>query len=291
MSVLEIRNPTIRSFVYGSLSGTCSTLLFQPLDLVKTRMQSQSSIVLNQHGKTKKLGMFQVMVQVVKKERLPGLWKGTIPSLIRCVPGVGIYFGTLDYLSIKLLKNPKQPKPIEAMLLGFTARTVTVITLLPVTVIKTRYESGLFSYANVWIAIQNIYQSEGFKGSFRGLLPTLFRDVPFSGLYYLCYSQLKQTLVNGKQNSPELLPRSFKTFVCGLIAGLFASTVTHPADVVKTRIQIEPQRYFSISQTIKIIYKDGDVFRGLTPRIIRRTLMTALTWTIFEFLIQRSDKN
>uniref|UniRef100_A0A0L8FT75 Uncharacterized protein n=3 Tax=Octopus bimaculoides TaxID=37653 RepID=A0A0L8FT75_OCTBM len=30
----------IKSFLAGSLSGTCSALLFQPLDLVKTRLQS-----------------------------------------------------------------------------------------------------------------------------------------------------------------------------------------------------------------------------------------------------------
>ena len=28
-----------KAFVAGALSGTCSTLLFQPFDLVKTRLQ------------------------------------------------------------------------------------------------------------------------------------------------------------------------------------------------------------------------------------------------------------
>ena len=34
------QSPVVKSFLAGSLSGTCSTLLFQPLDLVKTRVQS-----------------------------------------------------------------------------------------------------------------------------------------------------------------------------------------------------------------------------------------------------------
>lgn len=33
-------HPAIKAFMCGSLSGTCSTLLFQPLDLVKTRLQT-----------------------------------------------------------------------------------------------------------------------------------------------------------------------------------------------------------------------------------------------------------
>lgn len=33
-------HPALKAFVCGSFSGTCSTLLFQPLDLIKTRLQS-----------------------------------------------------------------------------------------------------------------------------------------------------------------------------------------------------------------------------------------------------------
>ena len=32
-------SPVVKSFLAGSLSGTCSTLMFQPLDLIKTRVQ------------------------------------------------------------------------------------------------------------------------------------------------------------------------------------------------------------------------------------------------------------
>ena len=85
MSILEIQNPTIRSFVYGSLSGTCSTLLFQPLDLVKTRMQRHSFLTTNLHGKSKKLGMMQVLIDVVRKEQLFSLWRGTIPVSSICI--------------------------------------------------------------------------------------------------------------------------------------------------------------------------------------------------------------
>lgn len=37
------QNPIIKAFLAGSVSGTCSTILFQPLDLVKTRIQTQKS--------------------------------------------------------------------------------------------------------------------------------------------------------------------------------------------------------------------------------------------------------
>lgn len=39
LSVLQL-HPVIKAFLCGSISGTCSTLLFQPLDLLKTRLQT-----------------------------------------------------------------------------------------------------------------------------------------------------------------------------------------------------------------------------------------------------------
>ena len=32
--------PVVKAFLAGSVSGTCSTIIFQPLDLVKTRLQN-----------------------------------------------------------------------------------------------------------------------------------------------------------------------------------------------------------------------------------------------------------
>lgn len=40
--VVKFQSSVLGAFVAGSLSGTCSTILFQPLDLVKTRLQTQS---------------------------------------------------------------------------------------------------------------------------------------------------------------------------------------------------------------------------------------------------------
>lgn len=39
MLTIFFQSPIVKSFVCGMFSGTCSTLLFQPLDLVKTRIQ------------------------------------------------------------------------------------------------------------------------------------------------------------------------------------------------------------------------------------------------------------
>ena len=126
-----LANPVFKAFLAGSFSGTCTTILFQPLDLVKTRIQSSKA--------DKKLGMFSVARQVLETERLPGLWRGMVPSIARTVPGVGLYFGSLHWLKTATLGAGVQPSAVEAVMLGMVARTIAGALMIPVTVIKTRF--------------------------------------------------------------------------------------------------------------------------------------------------------
>ena len=36
-----------------------------------------------------------------------------------------------------------------------------------------------------------VMKTQGFFGLFRGLPPTILRDVPFSGIYWTCYENIK----------------------------------------------------------------------------------------------------
>ena len=60
------------------------------------------------------------------------------------------------------------------------------------------------------------------------------------------------------------------SFSCGIISGIFASVVTHPADVVKTSMQLFPSRYRH--DPLRRIFKDqgfSGFFVGLLPRLVR----------------------
>ncbi|KAK7940223.1 hypothetical protein WMY93_003549 [Mugilogobius chulae] len=273
---LAVAHPALKAFMCGSLSGTCSTLLFQPLDLVKTRLQTLQSSV--QPG-TSRVGMVTVFLNVVRTEKLLGLWKGVSPSFARTIPGVGIYFSTYFTLKQHFVQE-KSPGAMEAVLLGGGARTVAGVIMLPVTVIKTRFECGRYSYGSVAGALRSVCQTEGPGALFSGLCATLLRDVPFSGIYVMFYSQSKAAL-----------PTEFKlsvyaplaNFSCGVLAGVLASLITQPADVVKTQVQINPQ--LRTLQAITCIYMEHGVqgfFRGAVPRLLRRTMMAAMAWTVYE---------
>lgn len=58
---------------------------------------------------------------------------------MRCVPGVGIYFGTLYSLKQYFLRG-HPPTALESVILGAGSRSVAGVCMSPITVIKTRYE-------------------------------------------------------------------------------------------------------------------------------------------------------
>jgi len=301
---MDLANPVMKAFLAGSFSGTCSTVLFQPLDLVKTRIQNHQSSVSNTSSTAssaatinKKPGMYQIARHVLATERLPGLWRGIMPSITRTVPGVGLYFGSLHWLKSGF--GDQKPSAIQCVLLGMTARSFAATVMIPITVIKTRYESGLFNYTRMSSALVQIYRQEGIRGLSCGLLPTIVRDAPYSGLYLMFYTQLKQNFVPTCRNMLGLKDdfgdnkgalQAATHFSCGMLAGLLASLVTHPADVVKTKMQINPEAYRSIVHASQKILADAGprgFLIGFAPRMLRRALMSSFAWTIYEEIMRK----
>jgi hypothetical protein len=67
-------DPTLaRKILAGSLSGGIATLITNPMELIKTRLQANSA-----QG-----GALAVVRKVVAADGITGLWKGTMPSAVR----------------------------------------------------------------------------------------------------------------------------------------------------------------------------------------------------------------
>ncbi|GIZ00527.1 mitochondrial glycine transporter [Caerostris extrusa] len=191
-----------------------------------------------------------------------------------------MYFSSVHYLQARF--GSKDPTPLESICFGVLARSFAGATLLPVTVLKTRYESGVYAY-NSFVFLN--WALDFFLGLFSGLVPTLMRDAPFSGIYLMFYTQAKKMVPSSMHEHVLIVPINFS---CGIIAGILASAITQPADVIKTKMQLYPQRYNTVPIAVTLVFKDSGVkgfFVGMVPRVLRRTLMAAMAWTVYEQVI------
>ncbi|PRP75462.1 hypothetical protein PROFUN_15747 [Planoprotostelium fungivorum] len=266
------------SLMYGGIAGAISSTIVQPLDVLKTRQQYSAQQGFNR-------GTMETAKMILKTEGVTGFWKGTGPTMLRAVPGNALYFFFLHAIT-SAVSPSTQNSSLSNFIIGGGTRAMVASVLLPVTVVKTRFEvDGGKRYGNTMRAILSIHREEGIRGLFRGWGATILRDAPFSGIYYFVYQKYH---VHGQNGSLiQSLPHSFLTLTSGGIAGIVATLCTHPQDVIKTRLQLQTQDHTNAWEATKTIYRKGGMvgfYRGLLPRIIRRPLVASLTWTIYEYL-------
>ena len=182
--------------------------------------------------------------------------------------------------------------------------------MMPITVIKVRYESNLYSYSSLWQASTAIFKTEGFRGFFAGFGATAVRDAPYAGLYVLFYEESKKRLssIVGKLEQKKITTTSSKeirgaglssstsagiNFASGILAAGLGTTFTNPFDAIKTRLQLMPDRYLNMGHAAKKMLREEGVaslFDGLGIRIARKAMSSALAWTVYEELIRRAER-
>ncbi|KAF0695089.1 Aste57867_14074 [Aphanomyces stellatus] len=260
-----------KHFSTGAVSGGLAAIAFQPLDVIRTHQQGTFN--------SQRQSVQQSVQRVLAEGGVGGLWRGTTPTLLRVCGGAGLYFVMLDQMQVQ------KRDAAAAFLGGAFARSFAGLIMSPLTIVKARMEwDTAATKTSMSSQFRGLVATYGWKGLYRGVWPTLLRDVPFSGLYVAIYSRLKNV---GFDGNPVAV-----NFGCGVAAGITATILVHPFDVVKTRMQLEMDGR-SVRATMLKMYTDEGVpgfLRGVVPRIFKRTLSTAITWTMYEYLSSEVQK-
>ncbi|EFC46847.1 predicted protein, partial [Naegleria gruberi] len=283
----------------GGVAGTFSTLLTQPMDVIKTNMILRADAFAKSERVHPRETMMTTARHIYKEQGIKGLYRGTIPTFIRVAPGSLLYYNMLSYLkemtitakthSIDALAKSRL-SPTESFLIAAFSRGLTGVILCPITVVKTRLEF-MENNRGVLETFSHIAKNEGLRGFFSGLFATLVRDIPNAGLNFLFYNQTRYALTNtfykGREKEMETSP--FITMPSGAVGGVLSSVITHPFDMIRTRLQLEPssntKAYNGVIHALVTITKNEGfrtLFRGVSPRIMKRAFASGLSWTILE---------
>ncbi|KAB5580408.1 mitochondrial carrier domain-containing protein [Coniochaeta sp. 2T2.1] len=313
-------------FLAGLTSGLLSAVLLQPIDLLKTRVQQSGP----HHSLRQTILDIRLQAQArtsspLLPSALASLWRGTVPSALRTGFGSAVYFTTLNTIRqnaarIPFLSTSKTTSAAGSgvsssslaklsntgnLIAGSAARAFAGFLLMPLTVIKVRYESSLYDYTSIPSAGRDILRRDGLRGFFAGFGATAVRDAPYAGLYVLFYEQSKKRLSASRwllaetpsQTGTGTTTMGFSraaaiNFTSALSAGVFCSVLTNPFDAVKTRIQLQPGEYKNMfAGGRKMLAEEGvrSMLDGLMLRMSRKALSSALAWTVYEELIRRAE--
>ncbi|XP_026865297.2 LOW QUALITY PROTEIN: solute carrier family 25 member 40 [Electrophorus electricus] len=303
----------------ASCSGALLTSLFvTPLDVIKIRLQAQRSpfpkgkcfvycnglmdhicVCENGNGKAwyKPRGHFNgtldAFIKIVRTEGFKSLWSGLPPTLVMAVPATVIYFTCYDQLCSALRFHMNDQADKAPLLAGALARVGSATLISPLELIRTKLQSERQSYRELSAPFAQVVRAEGWLTLWRGLGPTLLRDVPFSALYWYNYEKGKAWLC---RSSGSREPTFSITFIAGAVSGSIASVVTLPFDVVKTRRQVElgelqarnlMARASSSTYSVmkRIVTENGirGLFVGFTPRLIKVAPACAIMISVYEF--------
>lgn len=287
-------NPS--SFVGGASAGLVASATLQPFEVIKTRMQVGTAGVSGANN------IFSTASRVVRTQGVLALWSGVSASCIRTTAGAGLYFFVLDKMQKEVKQWQKKKyangegkqsefeNSLQTFMVGAVSRASIATLLNPISVVKTRleYGGGPEYKRSVGKMLVDITKKEGAKGLFSGIVPTILRDAPFSGLNLLLFMKAREfTATLAEKQGREV--SSYDTLMCGAFAGGFATFLTQPPDVLRTRLQIQRNLDRNIKPMVTfstIIAEKGlkGLYVGAVPRIARRTFQQAITWSLFEFV-------
>jgi len=175
------------------------------------------------------------MAKIFRTEGFAGLYAGLSPTLVMSVPSTVLYFTMYDELRLRVGALGVGDGYAPAIS-GAASRTLAATAIAPLELVRTQLQATPESASRTILEQMRLNVSHhGVLSLWRGVAPTLWRDVPFSAAYWWGYEACR-----GAMGGPEDPPRVVfaKSFAAGAVSGLAASFLTHPFDVVKTRAQV-----------------------------------------------------
>ncbi|TNY17900.1 mitochondrial carrier domain-containing protein [Rhodotorula diobovata] len=246
-------------------------------------------------------GFLDALSHILRAEGPAALWRGTAPALAMSVPGqVGYMVGydALRRTALRRFGDSDAAGVVVPLVAGSASRAAVAAALSPFELVRTRLQAQT---RHSRVSLSQLVRQLRWSTAWRGLSSTLWRDVPFSGVYWAGYEGIKRALTGGRGMGEQRAAAAagapgpgaglrdeggrgargeFATaFVSGAGSGVIAATLTNPFDVVKTRRQApsttgngavaEEARTLALLRHVVRTEGWRALWSGLTPRLAK----------------------
>lgn len=175
---------------------------------------------------------------------------------------------------------------ISGAISGLTVRFV----IAPIDIVKIRLQLQPDSvrYSGILSTVRTIYTIEGTRAFWKGNLPASAMYIMYGGAQFWAYSKLSAAW---DTFTPKryIHNNSLKNTAIGFTAGVFATLVSYPFDLLRTRLASNDSKKFkSLSSEIKSIWlKKGlsGFFGGCIVSMVYVGSMTGLSFGVYSTLM------
>ncbi|KAI9207303.1 mitochondrial carrier domain-containing protein [Polychytrium aggregatum] len=265
---------------FGGAAAAIAACFTHPLDTIKVRLQTVTG-----NG-----SIATVIVDSFKKEGPFGLYGGLSASLLRQGTYSTARFAVYDGIKLKLQPDPKVPLTYsENILAGIVGGLIGGLCGTPADLVNVRMQNDgklpvekRRGYKNAFHGLYRIAKEEGPVALFRGMGPNLYRSMAMTASQVGSYDIFKNELLS----TGYFVDNIYTHFTASLLAGLVATTVCSPFDVVKTRMMASSTgaNKGMMGVTMHIFRTEGPLafLKGWIPSYTRLGPHTILTFLAYE---------
>ncbi|KAL1966983.1 hypothetical protein VTN77DRAFT_3727 [Rasamsonia byssochlamydoides] len=237
-----LHQPYVRAalpFINGGLAGMTATVVVQPIDMIKVRLQLA--------GEGQRTGPRPTALSVTRNiiasgkvlDLYTGLSAGLLRQAVYTTARLGFFDTFIGTLNRRAESAGRKVTFGERAVAGLSAGGLAAMIGNPADLALIRMQSdGLkppearANYRSVVDALVRISKNEGITSLWAGCLPTVVRAMALNLGQLAFFSESKSQLKAHTNLSPQS-----QTFAASAIAGFFASFFSLPFDFIKTRLQ------------------------------------------------------
>ncbi|OLL22084.1 putative mitochondrial carrier [Neolecta irregularis DAH-3] len=317
-------------FLAGGAGGMTGAVLTSPLDVVKTRLQSdfyrdqivsrraatlpQKSCTIGRAAARHFSETCQILGDIYRVEGPRALFKGLGPNLVGVVPARAINFytyGNGKRIIADSFNNGRESTWVHlasAAIAGIVTSTATN----PIWLVKTRLqldrqEGGMRQYKNSFDCLLQVFRKEGVVGLYRGMSAS-YLGVTESTMQWVLYEHFKKIITERSvgRRLLSLEPTGWDTFVewggklgAAGSAKFLAAGVTYPHEVLRTRLRQTPTtngqlKYTGLIQCFKLVWKEEGMvalYGGLTAHLMRVVPNAAIMFGAYELVLHMTGSS
>lgn len=282
------------------VAGCTSRTAVAPLERLKILYQVQDFVAVPNGnggvGSPKKYGTVLASLRKIgAEEGFRGYFKGNGANCVRVFPYAALQFAVFERMKPILQDENQQLSPMKKLIGGSTAGVVSVLFTYPLDFVRARLtvQGGLSStqYSGIMDALRGTYRTEGVRGMYRGVMPTIWGVAPYAGLNFMVFQSLRDKAPLDINGHPDML----YILGCGAVAGACGQTAAYPLDLLRRRFQMSSLRpeggaaYKSTLSGLSAIVREEGVlglYKGLLPNFIKVVPSIAIMFTTNELLKQ-----